>query len=64
MLALGYEFVEDGVMGSLIEDSSGLGRPIMFPSEVAGKRYHISDKMGETFWIPLKVEINSINKYP
>ena len=45
MLALGFELEEARVVGSLVGGGvSGLGRPVVFPSEVMGKGCRVSNQ--------------------
>ena len=44
MLAVGFESGEARVVGSLVGGGGGLGRPVVFPSEVTGKGCRVSDQ--------------------
>ena len=44
MLAVGFESAEARVVGSLVGGGDGLGRPVVFPSEMMGKGCCVSDQ--------------------
>ena len=41
---MGFELGEARVVGGLVRCGCGLGRPVVFPSEVTGKGCRISDQ--------------------
>ena len=44
MIAVGFESGEARVVGGLVRGGGGLGRPVVFPSEVTGKGCRVSDQ--------------------